>query len=396
MPKISKSYDILDNFKVDSDTCNAKALKEAFPRSYTSTSQLTLLQNAQGKDICIKLVSDTEEKNLAIANKKGEIHLVDAETAKLIKTLSTHSDDITGIKYIDDLLYSSSLDRSIKCYDKRSGEVVHVYEHKENGIKKPFSCFDVNFSGVTVCGGTPLIKQEDAYIVFWDVRNGNKLLGGYWESHSDDITSVQFHPKKKKYLCSGAMDNMINFYDISQNNESDAFITCINYENTPDVLLWDPNPDYSKNIFAMTYSQLVQYWGRNDTSPIADLSIDKYCNVIMRQDPSACHYISCCFDNEMKPLLMGSSNLENNSQKNQCIRVVEYDRETKKMVPHSLLELSAEKKNIQVYDGIFLPKGDAFVTLQSGSLTFWKEKDDSKRKMSEESCVETVSKKMKV
>lgn len=44
-------------------------------------------------------------------------------------------------------------------------------------------------SGHFLCAGTELF-EGDAFLVFGDARSG-KVLGGYWESHSDDITQVE-------------------------------------------------------------------------------------------------------------------------------------------------------------------------------------------------------------
>lgn len=49
---------------------------------------------------------------------------------------------------------------------------------------------DVNYNSRIVCCGTEKV-EGDAFIVFYDTRQ-SKLLGGYWESHFDDITDVNF------------------------------------------------------------------------------------------------------------------------------------------------------------------------------------------------------------
>jgi hypothetical protein len=53
---------------------------------------------------------------------------------------------------------------------------------------KPLSDFDIAVSGRFICCGTELIDNY-AFLLFWDIRTTN-LLGGYWESHTDDITQV--------------------------------------------------------------------------------------------------------------------------------------------------------------------------------------------------------------
>ena len=70
--------------------------------------------------------------------------------------------------------------------------MVNVLFFLDDGEKKtgnkPLMSFDVNCKGQFLCAGTEKIK-DDSYLLFWDVRS-NKLLGGYWESHEDDISFV--------------------------------------------------------------------------------------------------------------------------------------------------------------------------------------------------------------
>lgn len=53
---------------------------------------------------------------------------------------------------------------------------------------KHFVCFDVSPNNRLLVCGTELY-DGDAFLLFWDIRK-TKLLGGYWESHTDDITEV--------------------------------------------------------------------------------------------------------------------------------------------------------------------------------------------------------------
>ena len=48
---------------------------------------------------------------------------------------------------------------------------------------------DVNAAGRFLCAGSEVVDQ-DAYLVFWDVRQP-KPLGGYWESHTDELSTVR-------------------------------------------------------------------------------------------------------------------------------------------------------------------------------------------------------------
>lgn len=76
------------------------------------------------------------------------------------------------------------------CSDYFLLENIFVDTSDENGQKKLLTCFDVSPDNRLLAAGTELY-EADAYILFWDIRN-TKLLGGYWESHTDDITDVNF------------------------------------------------------------------------------------------------------------------------------------------------------------------------------------------------------------
>lgn len=67
-----------------------------------------------------------------------------------------------------------------------------------NNQNKTFNCFDVSSNDRLLVGGTDLVGS-DSFILFWDIR-GQKMLGGYWESHSDDITQVCYWVCAKVFL----------------------------------------------------------------------------------------------------------------------------------------------------------------------------------------------------
>ena len=55
---------------------------------------------------------------------------------------------------------------------------------------KPLLCLAANDSGLIVAG-TEQVGQ-DAYLLFWDMKNGGEMVGGYWSVHSDDVTCLKF------------------------------------------------------------------------------------------------------------------------------------------------------------------------------------------------------------
>lgn len=102
-------------------------------------------------------------------------------------------------------------------------------------------------------------------MLFWDVRQ-QKLLGGYWESHTDDITQLKFSPRDNDHLVSGSTDGLINLYDLSQQTETDALVDSLNTESSVEkLMLYEMNG--KEFIFASTHTHEVQLWKAEDTQP---------------------------------------------------------------------------------------------------------------------------------
>ena len=64
------------------------------------------------------------------------------------------------------------------------------------------------------------------------------MLGGYWESYGDDLSTVAFHPDDSDKLATGGPDGLINVFDVSQTTEDDALLTSINTESSIHTLTW--------------------------------------------------------------------------------------------------------------------------------------------------------------
>ena len=57
----------------------------------------------------------------------------------------------------------------------------NLNENNANGHKpKPFTTFDVNKDNRYITAGTEVVNH-DAFVLFWDARNGTKFLGGKFE-----------------------------------------------------------------------------------------------------------------------------------------------------------------------------------------------------------------------
>lgn len=134
---------------------------------------------------------------LAIGSSEGRVHLYDVNQNVMTnvtppKIFSTTQEAIlSGLKFDpgnDNVLYVSRVSGECAAFDLRSNEIIYEYFDDSSGSRKTFTCMDVNQNSRIVCCGTDKIRG-DAFLLFFDTRQ-RKLLGGYWESHEDDITDV--------------------------------------------------------------------------------------------------------------------------------------------------------------------------------------------------------------
>jgi WD40 repeat protein len=116
--------------------------------------------------------------------------------------------------------------------------IISHLDNTEDGKLKPLASFDISCDERLIAGGTEHIGG-DAFILFWDIRYSNSklngkdnLLGGYWESHMDDITSIAFHSNKRDILASGSTDGLINVFDLTQTSEDSALTYSLNTESS--------------------------------------------------------------------------------------------------------------------------------------------------------------------
>lgn len=79
-----------------------------------------------------------------------------------------------------------------------------------------------------LAAGTELTNHQ-ASILIWDMRNFGDPVVQYIESHSDDVTELQFHPSRPQILLSGSTDGLVNIYNTTIMDEEEALHQTINH-----------------------------------------------------------------------------------------------------------------------------------------------------------------------
>ncbi|KAL8168815.1 UNVERIFIED_CONTAM: hypothetical protein K2H54_018236 [Gekko kuhli] len=212
-------------------------------------------------------VSRGEGSHLVAASHSNKsIGVYDRETLNLLWEYSSHSGLLRGVRFAHehaDMLFSACSDGTVKCWDTRlaSSGAARLFCGYPSSI---FISFDVNCNDLIVCAGTEKVN-EDAFMVFWDARGGTNSipsgespLGGYSESHSDDITKICFHPSQPNLVITGSTDGLVNIFDINQDNEDDALISTCNSGSSVGFVGWSGRD--LQEVYCLTHDEGLSWW----------------------------------------------------------------------------------------------------------------------------------------
>ena len=150
---------------------------------------------------------------------------------------------------------------------------------------KPVSCFDVNSNNRLICAGTDELRH-DVYLLFFDIRE-RRLMGGFFESHQEEVTDVRFHPTDPDIVASGSIDGLINVFDSKKESEDDALKYCLNTEDSVAKLTWHHGDKLScitntndLLLYDVNEQDLLKKWDRSAiTNAIARKSVID-CNLV--------------------------------------------------------------------------------------------------------------------
>lgn len=306
----------------------------------------------------------------ALSDHSCVIYSVGESLSRMI-TLEHNQTPIVGVKFSPNsrnILYTATNDGQISACDLRAkGKVVAKFiDSTEDGKTKPLASFDISCDDRLIAGGTEH-TGGDAFILFWDVRyngskieNRNNLLGGYWESHMDDVTCLSFHPVKQNVLASGSTDGLMNLFDLTQPSEDLALTCSLNTESSVDRLGWLTDD----SLWCTTHTHTLQLWNCEDASAYATFT-RSHLAVSQNDDPDNCYLVRFHATNVFgQPfLLTGSSTAKGENLR--CLNIMKNRLET----CHDIVG----NKQI-VRDSWIHEKSDCLVTVgEGGIINVWRQ-----------------------
>lgn len=222
----------------------------------------------------------------------------------------------------DNLLFTGAEEGVIDLIDLRLQESVHRFEDLSSGTRKKIRSFDVNQNNRILCAGTDDI-EDDVFILFFDIRQ-KSLLGGYWDSHSDDVTQLKFHPKNPNILASGSTDGLINIFDISFSNENDAFQSCFNTVSSVAELNWHKNVYEHDYISCITHTNDLYFYHVEENEIFVEFNREDVTESICRKLSSECNLIGCHNTEDDEIIILAGSNYN----RGDCLRSLRLDNKS--------------------------------------------------------------------
>ncbi|XP_037948746.1 WD repeat-containing protein 89 isoform X2 [Teleopsis dalmanni] len=252
---------------------------------------------------------------------------------------------VCGLRFLDETsncLLVGTTNGYVRLFDLRAQREQALFDTtSESSTSKTITSFDCNANSRILCAGKEKY-QDNVFLLFFDIRERRKL-GGYFESHTDDITSIRFHERDPDLLCSGSTDGYINVYNIKEETEEDALLTTINTESSVDRLNWHKNVYEQDIISCITHTDFMLY-KCEDGDEISKFERPVISTAIKRTNPANCNIINVhnMVDNDMF-LLVGT-----NLRKGEVLRSLHVFNKT--LVPLSNFEGNKQIVRESVYD----------------------------------------------
>jgi WD40 repeat protein len=154
---------------------------------------------------CHCLAYSSNGKLLAVGSHDGAVHILAAETGKVIRACRGHTDEVNAVAWANDnkTLISGGRDESVRVWDADNGKQLHCLKGHLGAVYT----IGVSPDGETIASGS-----FDHTIRLWNLASGKELLPG--DGHHRFVDAIAYAPDGKT-LASGGFDNMLQLWDPS-------------------------------------------------------------------------------------------------------------------------------------------------------------------------------------
>ncbi|KKO98580.1 hypothetical protein THAR02_09318 [Trichoderma harzianum] len=144
-----------------------------------------------------------------------------------VARLRTEHGNVTTLRVFDagtSVVCTAGENGSVGVWDLRQGARVAQFTAGQASILS-MAC---SASTQTIAVGTEL-ENHAATIHLWDVRSNPSPKATYSEVHSDDVTSLAFHPSQPTMLVSGSTDGLVSVHDTTILDEDELTVQTLNH-----------------------------------------------------------------------------------------------------------------------------------------------------------------------
>lgn len=357
--------------------------KESFPSTYRHGGSTKF-----ANEYVLHLAPNSNHKQLAAGLGNSKVAILDASTMTKSLTFEAAQPSggvLTGVvfsKKSDQIVYTcASGEDSVNMWDLRQessgnrkptksfvdSSSVSAGGSGRSGKKKPILSMDVNCEDTFLAAGTEQVV-EDAFVLFWDVRNPEKMLGGYWDSFGQDVTSVRFHGDDANKLATGGADHLINVFDISQETEDDALITTLNSESPIKKVMWYSGKG-KDSIAGVSEDEELVLWPNVDGIEHKTFTRDDLTVAVRRKTAEWCYLIDAHYKADSQEVVVVA---KSDYPKKRCLRLATVKKN--KMKPYADLKLTTGNSppvgvvRCSAFDSL---SGSLFTGDEGGYLHVW-------------------------
>ncbi|TGO12688.1 hypothetical protein BTUL_0084g00470 [Botrytis tulipae] len=167
-----------------------------------------------------------------------------------LNTIKKVNSDVTCLKTIGNgdisIVVTAGRDGKVCLIDPRTAGKVGEVQSDQGAPILSLACSNTN----GIAAGTELTNHQ-ATVSIWDARSLAAPIVQYVESHSDDVTELQFHPTQQSLLLSGSTDGLVNIYNITISEEEEALHQTINHGHS----IHHANFLSETDIFALSHDE---------------------------------------------------------------------------------------------------------------------------------------------
>ncbi|XP_037923486.1 WD repeat-containing protein 89 isoform X2 [Hermetia illucens] len=354
-----------DDVLVDADSCGYGEIQSQFTK-FRAVSEVAVSQKSS---YVLHLTADSTFGQVAAGTSQNSVEVFKVAEGRLAKVDNIQVDDsdktvVCGVKFAkddDNVLYVGSTEGKVSVYDLRKNQRIHTFQDELDDKPIPITCFDTNSNGRVLCAGSERVIS-DAFLLFFDTRQ-RKKLGGYCESHEDDITDIRFHPTNPDSLISGSTDGLVNVFDISKDNEDDALSLVINTESSVHKLHWNESENKQYKIACVTHTHDFKLYEAEEGDVVCEFMRADIAESVKRKSVEHCNLINCHSRQDGGIFLLAGSNYTD-----KALRSVLIDK-------NDLSPFGNYESNKQIVrDSVYDPKSNILLTGgENAIVSLWNE-----------------------